>query len=1479
MNETFDSYTDGEAGEITPPDGWEAASTDKTTKGVRAAVVPGNANNSVRLCTTAKGTAVLKKDGLDTQKTASGTTVIELNVRAESYNVERDVLKIADSNGMEYSVIHFSGDGYVYSEAKDMAVLTPVAEYRTGQWYHFAVAVDVENVSYDLYMDGQQLLDEAYFTDDPLEDIASLQVSQTGQKGVSGITFVDDVRVYLADAPDGSSVTYPKSRYESTVVVPLPANYAGSTGAAGGAGGAVNVIQEFDFENYTADENSEPNSGPEYFDVYDEGGKVYSAVVDEAHGRSVAFRGPTSGYPGAINKDGISSMIQGDTIIEFEMKVDDPAIKPMVQYEAGTSGALSLQNLIEFKASQSIQLQSANGRTPGGSYDTDWHVYSIVFHMESSTYDFYIDYVEQAAGVATPKPITEVKRFKLGFIGSTTAMSYFDNFRIYRADVPQKIIKAESTPSNPVEEVENSVFDSEPDFSGNIANSAALFLGSSNAYANGRRTKIDPENPEIVPLLINDRTLVPIRFISECFGADIVWHNETQSVDIQLGGKEIDIVVNSDVMQVDGSSRSLDSPAVLRDGRVFLPLRAFAEAIGKQVFYDPSGLIVIGDTAEPFPASDADKQAQLVKALRFERPSRQEILQTFQAQNPSGAQHPRILMTQEKFDALKDKVTTDALYQKWYARLLVMADEIIPQPVCEWGINEGSSGDMLWTMREIKKRVETLGLAFKISGEEKYKDRLYDEMVAVANFKNWDEGQHLDVVECSYAFALAYDWLYHDWSEQQRDVIKTALMEKGMQVSMDGYHGIGDSGWTKLESNWTMVCNGANIVCALALMDEEPEFCAAFMEYALRSLEYSVLRLEPEGAWDEGMGYWAYSIRYYVPAIDAMDSVLGTNFGYYDNIQGAGDTGAFQPYMTGPTGNFNYHDAGEGIENASELFWFASRENQPGLNEYRMNLLNSNFENYFQAYDMIWYDPSLDGNDEELPLDKYYTGLVQTALLRSAWNDNAALWGGLHAGPNNVGHTNLDVGTFVLDALGQRWAVDLGMEDYARSGYFDMSGGRFVYYRTRGEGQNTVIVNPGEVFDQDLAAEGQLVKFESKPRGGYAVIDISSTKTADIEQAYRGMMMTDDRQAIILQDEMTLNKPSEVYWFMHTRAEIEIGMDGRSAILTQGGKQMHMQLVSADETLQFDVMKAEPLPGSITPDANNPNNPNAGIQKIFINGSNVTEFNVAVVFTPMPIGIAPTAEREFVPMAEWSIPDGEIADTSYLNLSSLSVGGTPVEGFMPEQHAYTVQLEPEVTQPPEVQADYDGAGANVEVEVVQAESLDENVKVIITDTDTGRQQFYTVDFEQETLPGRPEGMEKYSISSVEVSAQPQPGNPKEHAIDGDINTRWSAEFEQWITADLGEVKPVSAIAVSWYMGKERQSQYDIQVSTNGRRWKTVYSGWSTGQDDFDTSIIPETDVRFVRIRGYGNTINNWVSVGEIEVYGNGAGNSAAPAQE
>lgn len=82
------------------------------------------------------------------------------------------------------------------------------------------------------------------------------------------------------------------------------------------------------------------------------------------------------------------------------------------------------------------------------------------------------------------------------------------------------------------------------------------------------------------------RTLVPVRFVSQSLGAQVYWDNAKRTVTITRAGKTTVLKVGEKKALVAGKSISFDSAATIKDSRTFVPLRFVSEAYGAQVIWD-----------------------------------------------------------------------------------------------------------------------------------------------------------------------------------------------------------------------------------------------------------------------------------------------------------------------------------------------------------------------------------------------------------------------------------------------------------------------------------------------------------------------------------------------------------------------------------------------------------------------------------------------------------------------------------------------------------------------------------------------------------------------------------------------------------------------------------------------------------------------------------------------------------------------------
>ena len=119
----------------------------------------------------------------------------------------------------------------------------------------------------------------------------------------------------------------------------------------------------------------------------------------------------------------------------------------------------------------------------------------------------------------------------------------------------------------------------------------ALAIDKPISYVNWERKLIDDTNVEVVPFIENDRTYVPARFLSEALGASVEWTDGKAYID--LGGETMVFTPDSSEVEYQGAVIDVEAPLIIRNDRIFVPLRAVSELYGKKVFWDNCGLVIV----------------------------------------------------------------------------------------------------------------------------------------------------------------------------------------------------------------------------------------------------------------------------------------------------------------------------------------------------------------------------------------------------------------------------------------------------------------------------------------------------------------------------------------------------------------------------------------------------------------------------------------------------------------------------------------------------------------------------------------------------------------------------------------------------------------------------------------------------------------------------------------------------------------------
>lgn len=125
------------------------------------------------------------------------------------------------------------------------------------------------------------------------------------------------------------------------------------------------------------------------------------------------------------------------------------------------------------------------------------------------------------------------------------------------------------------------------------------------SLAKGKLTPIDAENSAVTPKIIDGRTFVPLRFISETLGMQVNYDNQTGEISIVSGETTVSLFAGKTEAKKNGEAITMENAAFIEAGRTLVPLREISNLLGKEVFWHDSGFIVISNDAEIFDVEDS----------------------------------------------------------------------------------------------------------------------------------------------------------------------------------------------------------------------------------------------------------------------------------------------------------------------------------------------------------------------------------------------------------------------------------------------------------------------------------------------------------------------------------------------------------------------------------------------------------------------------------------------------------------------------------------------------------------------------------------------------------------------------------------------------------------------------------------------------------------------------------------------------------
>ena len=1372
---------------------------------------------------------------------------IDTKILVPDGNSSRDLIEV-DNNDTSAALVTLSRSGGVSDTSG-----REVCRVTKNEWHRYSAAVNLITSKYDIYVDGVKRAERITLAE-PMDSITAVGFTARANAEAESELYNKYLRVYTADElPAENEIEEAAYNHEVKKLRKAEVKEVKN---------AVVMYYNDDFEEVSVGGRPAqvtPTIGSQMVES-DEGGNYYALRWSKGSGVAANYE---------VSKIGLANMPE-KVVFEADVRAGKNTGDAYIFSLRDAGNPYSFSRIVRIMADGTVA--AYNGTPLGGANcKNKWVSVAIISDFKSKTHDIYIDKKLVTKGLPFQSSSIIRKMSMLRFhvdSESDKGELDLDNMRIYSGgelvgedtEITSGVVRMPEKPeiweheidaaplninmrdfAPAVEYQSKSPSNFLKDYSAGkntFAGTVVLDAGNSNLWIYDKKYT----SPYKIMWDDKEHFIAPAAFLAALSGETAAYADGK----VTIGG-DFEAAVGENAVKINGTEYETGAAVQLVNGEVYVPVREYVIYRLKKYYCESfKGLAVIADRQINLKqSSNTDSVIQMLAYLNLDLPNVEKLRNDYEASALKGV-HPRIYAGKERYEEVLKLAETDEVLKERVASILEFADSSLNLTFT----NNKTSGVGTFD------HCEAFYIAYLKTGDEKYAKKAEELALLIANDPEWNEkpyflGTSFDMQVLSTVYDLFYDYL----SEQSKKTIGNAVIEKGIKATLRAYDGK-LSDWPLRKTNWNTVCNGGSMVAAATFLGEgfDDNACLELLEKSFVSLSYELHAYAPYGSLFESIGYWGYGTGYLLRGAEAVERLFGTDYGI-SNYAGYSEMAYFPFYMETWQDKWALHDdtLKSGI-NVTVASYFAYKNKDMLLQKMRAEQIKRK-KYKADLFDVIYYMPGEMPEKITAPLDKNYS-YSELASSRSDWG-RSAFYLGVHAGANDFEHGQQDLGNFIYEAFGIRFAHDIGRDSYDLPNYFNEGTTKLNYYVHRAEAHNVYVINPDESSGQVWHAKSEIETVEEKPKGVIYTVDMTPAYFEQIEEGKRGYMLTNDRSVLVVQDEIVPKEADDEFkWFWTTEANITVNED-KTVTLTKDRKTVTLYFDS-NVDFELEAGAGEPLPTS----------PNPAGQLQIGNKANrlcatfYSEEDTDKIYfrcIAVPYGHDDYTIGEIEPIDSWSIPDGDIY-SNYVNADSILINGVPLESFSPDVYDYTVYYAKHEGLP-EVGATADGS-----VSVRQAEDKYKTAVVTVTSA-AGVRRIYTVTFRSDIASGVPDGT-KLEVRAV--TAQDSDDNLPEYAVDGDLNTRWSGKSvdEGWIVLDLGEVKTFDAIALAIFKGDTRAAFFDISVSADGNNYtKVITDGMTSGTTTgLEYVRFPAVEARYVRLDGHGATTSRYNSYTEIQVY-------------
>lgn len=536
--------------------------------------------------------------------------------------------------------------------------------------------------------------------------------------------------------------------------------------------------------------------------------------------------------------------------------------------------------------------------------------------------------------------------------------------------------------------------------------------------------------------------------------------------------------------------------------------------------------------------------------------------------------HPRLLLKKGEEKEIRKLISSNIDFGNIHDHIIKYADKQIAEPTLKY---EVVGKRLLAVSREALKKIFYLSYAYRMLGDNKYAERAKEEILNVCDFEDWHPQHYLDVAEIALGVSIGYDWLYDELSAKEKQKIEKVLKDYAIETSKNTAF----NSWLSKTNNWNQVCNSGVLAATLAIYETNKEESLLLINRYLESTKLPLDFYNSDGNYPEGYSYWGYGTGYQVISIESLNTAFGADNGL-SKYPGFLKTANFFMFMGGSPSEtaYNHSDGGSTLVGSPYMFWLAKKSNDFSLLYKEKKILSkgtylrSNLEDRLLPLALI-FGRNIDFRNIPVPKQNIYIGLGEKpiAVIRTNWDDDAkSLYLGMKGGKASASHSHMDAGSFVFDAMGIRWAMDMGSQSYnslEQKGIdlwnMKQNSTRWSIYRLNNFSHNVLTIN-NQLFNVDGTAD-ILEEYKDENKMGLK-FEMAEIYRGQVKTATRSVALIDQTYTEITDDITANEKDAELTWRMVTPAKAEI-IDNKTIKLTKNNKTVLLKVENPNVTLKI----------------------------------------------------------------------------------------------------------------------------------------------------------------------------------------------------------------------------------------------------------------------------------------------------------------------